>query len=316
MDFISEIKNRINIEDLVSKLGLKRGRKIKDGFFVKSIYKEEKTPSMAINVKKNSFHCYATGKGGDVIQLYQDFYGIETKTAVKELAEMAGLTNTNIQAERAPVKQKIKRWDMIYADLHKCLSQTETEIFKKEFDNYFGTAKNELYEDTLAIRSLFEKDLNKILKPVRLHRLEKNKKIFRELHNYCNSLLHDEPFFSYLVEQRKLNFRSIIKHKIFFIIDYKKVNEHLKNKFALPDLQRAGLYNEKGNLIFYNHRIIIQYLWNDQIVYLRARYFDKKNNANPENGISKYIGLSNDALNLNRSKRFYNSDIINLLLPG
>jgi DNA primase len=49
---------------------------------------------------------------------------------------------------------------------------------------------------------------------------------------------------------------------------------------------------------------------------MRGRYFDKDNNTKLPEGQSKYIGLGNDALNLNFTKRFFNSDILKKMLPG
>jgi DNA primase len=87
----------------------------------------------------------------------------------------------------------------------------------------------------------------------------------------------------------------------------------MKKTFNIKDLQRSGLFNTKengdGNLIFYSHRIIIPYMWNWSIIYLRGRYFFEKFSKVPEDSKSgKYLGLKNDQLNLNSPRRFYNSD--------
>lgn len=159
-------------------------------------------------------------------------------------------------------------------------------------------------------------NIKDIVKPVKMMRLQTNIKIFNEFRDYCNALYPDKPFYEYLVGTRKLPTSKVLAFKLFFVIDYHAVNNHMKKEFDLPDLQRSGLYSENGNLIFYKHRLIIPYISNGEMIYLRGRYFDEKNNTKPEPGNSKYIGLSNDSLNLNQTKRFFNSQILKRMFKG
>jgi len=153
------------------------------------------------------------------------------------------------------------------------------------------------------------------LQSVRDMRLRKNKKIFFDLYYYCLTQFgKSDSYRNYLINERKLSEFSIEKFDLFYVGNYNQVNNHLKRTFKLEDLQRSGLFNEKGNMIFYNHRIIIPYKWKNEIVYLRARYFDQ--DCSPKTDQSKYLGLINDELNLNTPKRFYNVDVIEKLLPG
>ena len=310
MDLITEIKTHVKIEDLVAKLLIERGGQTSKGFFVKSIYKEEKTPSMGIDVINNTFHCFATGKGGDVIQLYQDFYNTDTSTAVKELASLFGITAANY-TQRQTVK---KTFQETYAETKKKfkideLPDDEQETFYKHYEE---TSKD--FTDLVA----FERALN----PVKLQRLERNTEIFEEMYRYCKTNSSKGIYESYLIEKRKLHASKLEAFKLFHISDYYKVNNHLKKNFPLEDLQRSGLFSNKkedgtgGNLIFFNHRLIIPYLHNGRIAYLRGRYADKDNNINPIDGQPKYKGLYNDALNVNSPKRFYNIDVIKTMLDS
>lgn len=194
------------------------------------------------------------------------------------------------------------------------LSEEESELFYK---NLF-----EVYPDTFADidEKDFEENIIKIVHPIKLKRLEMNKKIFYEFRRICNEQYPDTPFGDYLLKERKLPSKKVMVFKLFFVINYFEVNNHLKKKFSLKDLQRSGLYSQKedgsGNLIFFNHRLIIPYLHNGEIIYLRGRYFDKENKTNPAPGNSKYMGLSNDTLNLNATKRFYNTEVLRSMLDG
>ena len=69
MSLIEEIKNRINVVDLAIELGLQPTKKD----FIYSIYKDEKNRSLKLYTETNSFYCFATGRGGDVINFYADF---------------------------------------------------------------------------------------------------------------------------------------------------------------------------------------------------------------------------------------------------
>ena len=78
MNIIDEIKKRINIVDLATEFGLQPTKKD----FVYSIYKEEKNRSLKLYPETNSFYCFATGRGGDVINFYKDYYKIDIKDAI------------------------------------------------------------------------------------------------------------------------------------------------------------------------------------------------------------------------------------------
>lgn len=320
---IDKIKREVRITTLVDKLAIERGQKTAKGFFITSIYKDEKTPSCQINVNDDSFHCFATGNGGDVIQFYQDYYHTDTSTAVKELANIFGIATVHINNNSAEslsrsAKQIAVR-DLIPRALLPALTEEEALEFTKGFDAAYE--KNLEIEVTEAFKTEFNKTLDSILLPIKQTRIEINKKIFAELHNYTTNLpASDKPFYEYLVNRRKLDIRKVMAFKLIFITDYFKVNNHMKKAFALSDLQRSGLFNKKddgaGNLIFYNHRIVIPYLFKNEIVYLRGRYFDKDGSAAVPDKMSKYVGLANDGLNVNTARRFFNLDVINKMLPG
>ncbi len=59
--------------------------------------------------------------------------------------------------------------------------------------------------------------------------------------------------------------------KIFVIKNYSETNDYLKNNFKMQELVDSGLFNQKGNLIFFVHPIIIPYFSDGKIVYLQGR---------------------------------------------
>src|SRR3989304_212985 len=91
MSLIEEIKNRINIVDMAVEFGLKPTKNDQ----IYSIYKIEKNRSLKLYRKTNSFYCYATGRGGDVINFYADYKKISNREAIMLLAKELGLDNGN-----------------------------------------------------------------------------------------------------------------------------------------------------------------------------------------------------------------------------
>ena len=75
--------------------------------------------------------------------------------------------------------------------------------------------------------------------------------------------------------------------KLFVLKNYGLANEYLKNKYAIEDLKASGIMNDKGNLVFFIHPIIIPYYKEGRIVYLQGRTI-----AEPQEGASKYQFLS------------------------
>lgn len=278
MDVIDQIKNSITIPDLCYKAGLEIIRNK-----VKSIYKQEKTPSLHIYPDGKSYHDFSSGKGGDVIEFYQQLYNLDKGTAIKELKLLAGISNDFQSSDHKPVQlEKLETFDYL-----KALSNEE---------KYFYEERAALSNDQQA------------LSEVRLLRLHRNQKIFWELFNYCSKYDLDQHFLDYIINDRKIKIDTLVKFKLFYIGNYFEVNNHLRKKFDVKELQRAGLVNEKGNLIFAKHRIIIPYINKGQIIYLRARYFDQDFKTHCSG--TKYIGLKNDALGVNTAKRLYNTDTL------
>ncbi len=73
------------------------------------------------------------------------------------------------------------------------------------------------------------------------------------------SPVEGSPAASWLVKRRifKKTWNSM---RLRTIVDYDRVNAGLRQKFGLEDLQKAGLFNEKGNLKYYRHRLLFPYL--------------------------------------------------------
>ena len=165
---IDEIKNRIKIKHLVSELGIE----IYKNNFIYSIYKTERTPSLKIYPETNSFYCFATGKGGDVINFYADYKRIELKEAVKELG---GGYNFNIKESNRILngdkigmnEKQIKKVEPIQKEIYTEL-KSFCGIMQDKVMDYLKGNKRGLTDETIQKFGLFYiSDIDKAVKHLR-----------------------------------------------------------------------------------------------------------------------------------------------------
>jgi len=122
--------------------------------------------------------------------------------------------------------------------------------------------------------------------------------IYEELNFYCAGL--DQESEQYL-KDRGLTDETLNRFLLFSVKDYQATDKHLKEKFSKDELQRAGIIGEKGNLIFYKHKIVIPFLQDGRIIFLQGRRLD------PEQ--PKY-------LHLKRPVPLFNADALTELEKG
>lgn len=87
---LNEIKNRLTLSDVVSKrVALKREGNEQVGL---SPFQDERTPSFKVNDTKKMYHCFASGKSGDVFSWLTEFEGMSFPEAVRHAAQQAGVS--------------------------------------------------------------------------------------------------------------------------------------------------------------------------------------------------------------------------------
>ncbi|WP_422003860.1 DNA primase [Pyruvatibacter mobilis] len=86
---LDDIRARIRVSELVGrKVGLKRkGRE----FAGLSPFNQEKTPSFFVNDEKQFYHCFSSGKHGDIFKWMMEMEGLSFPEAVERLAGEAGV---------------------------------------------------------------------------------------------------------------------------------------------------------------------------------------------------------------------------------
>ncbi|OCK62477.1 DNA primase [Bradyrhizobium sp. LMTR 3] len=87
--FLDELRARLLVSEVVGRrVKLKRaGREFKG----LSPFQQEKTPSFTVNDQKQFYHCFSTGKHGNIFDFVMETEGVSFPEAVERLAAMAGL---------------------------------------------------------------------------------------------------------------------------------------------------------------------------------------------------------------------------------
>ncbi len=86
---IDLIRERNDIVDVISQyVPLKRAG---SNYKALSPFKKEKTPSFYVTPSKQIWYCFSTNQGGDVFKFLQNYLGLDFPSAVRMLAERAGI---------------------------------------------------------------------------------------------------------------------------------------------------------------------------------------------------------------------------------
>jgi DNA primase len=106
MDAASEIKSRLNIEDVISQyVQLKRSGRNFKGL---SPWTNERTPSFIVSPEKQIWHDFSSGKGGDIFTFVMEMEGLDFRGTLEHLARQAGveLEEFNTPARRQAGQNK------------------------------------------------------------------------------------------------------------------------------------------------------------------------------------------------------------------
>ena len=112
--FLDEIRARLPVSQVVSRrVPLKRAGREWKGL---SPFNKEKTPSFTVNDQKGFYHCFSSGKHGDVFAFVMETEGLSFPEAVERLAGDAGLElpKPDPQFERS-AKERLGLFDALEA---------------------------------------------------------------------------------------------------------------------------------------------------------------------------------------------------------
>ncbi|HSX36112.1 MAG TPA: DNA primase [Patescibacteria group bacterium] len=113
MDAVEDIKNRLNIEDVVSQyVELKRAGRNFKGL---SPFSSERTPSFMVSPEKQIWHDFSSGKGGNMFSFVMEMEGVDFKGALELLARKAGvdLEQYRTSGQRSNTKEKERLYEAL-----------------------------------------------------------------------------------------------------------------------------------------------------------------------------------------------------------
>lgn len=104
-DTVEQIKSALNIVEVVSPyVKLTKAGKYYRGL---SPFNKEKTPSFFVTPDRGLYHCFSSGKGGDMFTFIQEMEGVDFKGALKILAEKAGVPLSYEKPESRDRKERL-----------------------------------------------------------------------------------------------------------------------------------------------------------------------------------------------------------------
>lgn len=117
MNFIREVKARVNIVKVAEYYGLKLDRSYK----CKCPFHQERTASLSISPQKQIWKCFGCGKGGDTISLVSELLNVNALEAAKSINYNLGLGldaekpasyfEINRYKEKRKTEEMFKQWE-------------------------------------------------------------------------------------------------------------------------------------------------------------------------------------------------------------
>src|SRR5882672_3069764 len=106
MDAVSEVKSRLNIEDVVGEyVQLKRAGRNFKGL---SPWTNEKSPSFIVSPEKQIWHDFSSGKGGDMFSFIMEMEGQDFRGTLEVLARKAGVDLEQFNTSQSGTSSKLK----------------------------------------------------------------------------------------------------------------------------------------------------------------------------------------------------------------
>ena len=251
---LSNIKN-IPILDVAERLGIPLHKKGKTVFtnctnhsFGDGI---DTNPSMSFDLNKNFFNCFSCSNSGSVIDLVSQILKIDAKQAIKWLDD-------NYKVNR--------RTRSYYKNLYTRNSRPRTpNIVESSFQKPEPSYPEKQYQP-----------------PKKLTRYSF---LYDDLITHLGKLSLEVE--TYLCGERMLDLAVLKRFKICDISRYPYTSKYLKKRWSMDLLQKAGLFNEKGNFKLYIHKILFPlYDLDANPIYFHTRRY---NDESP-----KYMNIGSD----------------------
>lgn len=246
MSWIVNLKNKINIVDLMIEDGLELKRDGTNRYTCRCPFHIEKTPSFKVSEEYQNYKCFGCGEYGDAIQYYAKRNVLDYYTAAKLLAEKYGI--------------KVKEQNNDYSEyLIKLMNIVEdlTIFYNKKFNELENEhpCKKQITDRNLEINkndfgyAPSIKELNKFLKKYDKNDLNE----LGLLDKNSNPILHDRLIFfikNYMGKPIGFSGRSLEKN----VSSYKYINSKSSKVFnkqiALYNIEQAKEKAKKEKKIY------------------------------------------------------------------
>jgi DNA primase len=214
-DVVSEIKNRLDIVDIVSEhVVLKKSGR---NFWGCCPFHSEKTPSFSVNPEKGIFKCFGCGVGGDAISFLMKINNNTFFEVISDLANKFGLELPAFgqSSEKTELKKKICEINLETAKYYnKILLETPEGIHAKEY--------------------LFKRDINREI-------IEK--------FNLGYSLKQPDGLINYLIDNLKVSYDLLDKAGLISArTSGNGYIDRFRNRIMIP------IQDDKGNIIAFGAR--------------------------------------------------------------
>ncbi|TSD05256.1 MAG: DNA primase [Parcubacteria group bacterium Greene0714_7] len=144
-DTVNKIKDRLTIVEVVQQyVKLTRAGKYYKGL---SPFTKERTPSFFVSPDRGLYHCFSSGKGGDMFTFLQEMEGVDFRGSLKMLAEKAGIP---LEDEK-PGERDLR--EQLYSALASA-SSFFSETLKEKPEAFSYLKKRGLTEETISLWSL------------------------------------------------------------------------------------------------------------------------------------------------------------------
>jgi DNA primase len=132
MDAVSEVKARLNIEDVISEyVQLKRtGRNFKG----LSPWTNERTASFIVSPEKQIWHDFSSGKGGDMFSFVMEMEGLDFKGTLELLARKSGVDLDQFRSTTPGTSGKLKQRAMEVLELAAKFYQKQLTVNKTAYE--------------------------------------------------------------------------------------------------------------------------------------------------------------------------------------
>ncbi|MBX4201930.1 DNA primase, partial [Candidatus Saccharibacteria bacterium] len=132
MDAVTEVKSRLNIEDVISEyVQLKRtGRNFK-GI---SPWTNEKSASFIVSPEKQIWHDFSSGKGGDMFSFVMEMEGLDFRGALELLARKAGVDLDQFKSSKPGVSAELKNRALEVLELSTRFYQIQLKANKAAYE--------------------------------------------------------------------------------------------------------------------------------------------------------------------------------------